>query len=479
MPLPYWVKVTRSGSTITSYASSDGVTWVQLGTTQTVSIATNVYVGLAVTSGSTSQWLSTTQAADRMPHPQEPLSEERLPLAQTDQAQSTGKRRFRLRPAEKWAGALALAATLTIAVFAYRSAHRLAVHASATSAPASGTRDFRKPATAEAEDFYLKGRYYWNKRTSDDLNRAVDFFTQAIVRDPGYAKAYVGLADSYNLLREYSAMPASEAYPRALAAATKAVELDDFSAEAHTSLAFVTYFWSWDAAVAEHEFKRALDLNPNDARTHHWYATFLLACGRLPEALTQIEVARRLDPSSVAILADKGEILHTAGQMDEAIGLLKQMEAAEPSFTSPHRYLSEIYFDRKDYSAYLSEWEKTVLLLHDEQELAVVKAAEKGLSKDGYKGMLEGMLRVQRTLNQKGALPAYTVAATCARLGRKQDALQYLKTAYDKHDSSVLFLSIDSAFESLHDDPEYKDLVARVTAHAKPIPRTHDLANQE
>src|ERR1019366_4026317 len=141
----------------------------------------------------------------------------------------------------------------------------------------------------EAQDLYLKGRYYWDKRTPDDLNKAVDFFTQASIRDPNYAQAYVGLADCYNLLREYAAMTPEEAYPRALAAAKTAVELDDSSAEAHNSLAFVTFYWNWDVAGAEREFRRALELNPTYVVAHHWYATFLMTIGRLPEALEQID----------------------------------------------------------------------------------------------------------------------------------------------------------------------------------------------
>ncbi len=129
-------------------------------------------------------------------------------------------------------------------------------------------------ANPEAQDFYLRGRYEWDKRTPESLNKAVDYFTQAIVRDPNYAQAYVGLADCYNLLREFSAMPPDEAYPRALAAAKKAVELDDSSAEAHTSLAFATFYGTFNAAGAEREFKRAIELNPNYAKAHHWYATF-------------------------------------------------------------------------------------------------------------------------------------------------------------------------------------------------------------
>ena len=138
--------------------------------------------------------------------------------------------------------------------------------------------------SAEAQDLYLKGRYYFEKRTPDDLNKAVDFFTQAIVHDPGYAGPYVGLADTYNLLREYSAMLPEEAFPRARAAASKAVELDPNSAEAHNSLAFASFWGFLDVATADREFRRALELDPGLARAHHWHATFLIEIGRTREA---------------------------------------------------------------------------------------------------------------------------------------------------------------------------------------------------
>src|ERR1700683_3473782 len=169
---------------------------------------------------------------------------------------------------------------------------------------------------AEAQDLYLKGRYYFEKRTPDDLNKAVDFFTQAIVHEPGYAAPYVGLADSYNLLREYSAMLPQEAFPRARAAASKAVELDPNSAEAHNSLAFASFWGFFEAATADREFKRAIELDPNLPRAHHWYATFLTTIQRNREALVEIERARQLEPSSTPILADKGFILASAGKTE-------------------------------------------------------------------------------------------------------------------------------------------------------------------
>src|SRR5271170_7202100 len=213
-----------------------------------------------------------------------------------------------------------------------------------------------QPPSAEAQDLYLKGRYHFEKRTPGDLNQAVDFFTQAIVHDPGYAAPYVGLADTYNLLREYSAMPPEEAFPRALSAATKAVELDPNSAEAHNSLAFASFWGFFDSATADREFKRAIELNATLPRAHHWYATFLVETGRTQEALAEIERARQLDPSSTPILADKGCILTAAGKTEEARTLLTQLAASQPEFIPPHRYLAEdIYFREGNYAGYLSE----------------------------------------------------------------------------------------------------------------------------
>ena len=194
-------------------------------------------------------------------------------------------------------------------------------------------------ANREAEEFYLKGRYYWEKRTPESLTKAVDSFTQAIVHDPNYAQAYVGLADCYNLLREYTVMPSSEAYPRALAAAKKAVELDAQSSEAHASLAFVSFFGMWDVTTADREFRRAIELDPNNAVAHHWYATYLMCLNRYPESLAELERARELDPASKSVLADKGMLLFNAGQRREGIATLKQMEDNEPDFISPHRFL--------------------------------------------------------------------------------------------------------------------------------------------
>ena len=314
----------------------------------------------------------------------------------------------------------------------------------------------------EAEQLYLKGRYYWNKRTPEDLNKAVDYFVQAIVRDPNYALAYVGLADCYNLLREYTAMPASEAYSRAFMAAKKAVELDDQSSAAHASLAFVLFYGRWDVASAELEFRRAIDLDPNNAVAHHWFANYLLTLRRLSESLTEIERAQTLDPASTSILADKGNILFHVGRRDEAITLLKQMEATEPAFRSPHLYLKVFYLAEGDYPSFLVESRKDAQLLRDNSALAITTAAEKGFAADGTNAMFESMLRVQKKLYAQKLMSPVSVAQTCALLGNKDEALQYLKVAYDQHDDLLLSVGLFPALNSLHDEPGYRDLLARM-----------------
>ena len=333
-----------------------------------------------------------------------------------------------------------------------------------SSSPKSASRAAypRAPANREAEEFYLKGRYYWQKRTPDSLNKAVDSFMQSIVHDPAYAPAYVGLADCYNLLREYTAMPASEAYPRALAAARKAVELDPQSSEAHASLAFVSFHGMWDAATADREFRRALDLNPNNVSAHHWYATYLECLRRYAESLAEVERAQALDPASKSILADKGAILFDAGRRHDAIVLLRQMEENEPDFISPHRYLKYIYLRTADYPHYLAEARKEAVLMHDSSALAVADATDKGFVTGGGKGLLEALCLQQKKLYDRGVLSPYLLAKTYSIVGDKQEALHYLKIAIDQHVDGLPQIETDPAFDSLFSEPGFRKMLAEV-----------------
>jgi Tfp pilus assembly protein PilF len=338
----------------------------------------------------------------------------------------------------------------------------LAVMAVALNYPLGTHRAAAHVANPEAEDLYLKGRYYWNKRTPDDLNKAVDLFTQAIVHDPGYAKAYAGLADTYNLLREFSLMPSNQAFSRSLAAARRAVELDGGLADAHNSMAFASFYGAWDFAAAEREFQRAIELDPNYATAYHWYANALVCLGRFDDALVKISRARQLDPNSASILADRGFILYGAGRQGEGIALLKDVAADDPAFQSPHSYLAQIYLLRGAYPAYLTEARLRAQLAHDADGLAVIAAGEKGWADGGAHGLLEATLEMQKGLCAADRMPAYSVAQTCALLGRKGEALEYLRAALEKREMRLVGLAIDPYFAGLRGEPGFADIMARV-----------------
>jgi tetratricopeptide (TPR) repeat protein len=319
------------------------------------------------------------------------------------------------------------------------------------------------PPSAEAQDLYLKGRYHFEKRTPNDLNQAVDFFTQAIVHDPGYAAPYVGLADSYNLLREFSAMLPQDAFPRARSAAAKAVELDPNFAEAHNSLAFASFWGFFDVATADREFKRAIELNPGLSRAHHWYATFLVETGRTQEALAEIERARQLDPSSTPILADKGCILTVAGKTEEARILLMQLAASQPDFIPPHRYLAQdIYFLEGNYAGYFAESATVARLRHDAKAQKIVDLEKAAYQRGGRRGLFEERLRTTLELFNRGAGSAFDVADAYAALGQDNDALNYLEIAYQRHDLSLTTLTTNHAFQHLHEDQQFRALLVKV-----------------
>jgi tetratricopeptide (TPR) repeat protein len=318
-------------------------------------------------------------------------------------------------------------------------------------------------ASTDAQDLYLKGRYYFEKRTAEDLNKAVDFFTQAIVHDPAYAAPYVGLADSYNLLREYSAMPPQEAFPRALAAASKAVELDPNSAEAHNSLAFVSFWGFFNAATADREFKRAIELDPNLPRAHHWYATFLIEVRRNQEAVAEIERARQLDPSSTPILADKGLILAVSGKTDEATTLLTQLAASQPDFIPSHRYLADsIYFQEGNYDGYFAEKTIVARLRHDPAALKNLEAEQKAFARGGKRALFEQQLAAGQELFEHNRGSAFDLASLYAALGRNDEAMKYLEVAYQRHDLSLVTVGTNNNFQTMHRDPAFRKLVAEV-----------------
>jgi tetratricopeptide (TPR) repeat protein len=257
-------------------------------------------------------------------------------------------------------------------------------------------------------------------------------------------------------------MPSTEAYPRAIAAAKKAVELDDSLSEAHRSLAFASFYWTWDFPGAEREFKRAIELNPKDATAHHWYATSLIILGRFPDALSQIEQARQLDPASISIQADRALILYCAGRKEEGASIIKQLETSDPTFLSPHRYRAGAAFVEGDFRTYLSESKEMAELTHDALGLEIYKAAEHGFTAGGAKGLLNSILQEQKKYYQRGLISGFTLAQTCALLGKKEEAINYLQEDYKKHDPAIIGIRGDGALVVLHDDPAFRKLLLRI-----------------
>jgi tetratricopeptide (TPR) repeat protein len=326
-------------------------------------------------------------------------------------------------------------------------------------APAAAAH--HEPTQAVA-DLYFAGQYNLERRTPESLNRAVQLFRQAIARDPRYAAAYAGLADCQLLLREYADVPDAVAYPRARAAAERALALDERLADAHAALAFVTLYWDRDFDAGLASFRRAIALDPGNAGPHHWYATALYHAGRVPAALEQIDQAQRLEPESQAILSDKALILSAAGRTGEAIALLRQMEAADPDYLSPHSYLAAIDLTRGDYPAYLAEERTAARLIGDADRASIEQAAERGFAVGGAPAMFRAMLGRQRQLYAAGQGNAYALAETYALMGDKAAAMTALALAVRNREPDVVGLRIDMRLTSLHDLPEFRRLAAGV-----------------
>lgn len=354
-------------------------------------------------------------------------------------------------------------AFLTLIVFGFTRFYRL--HSVQGHLLPSVTLRTSSEAHKSAEDLYLQGRYHWNKRTPEDLALAVDDFAKSAQIDPNYALAYAGTADCYNLLREYTSTPASQAFPLAIAAARKSIELDPNLSEGHRALAFALFHWNWDIEGGEREFKRAIELNPKDVEAHHWYATALMSLRRYPEAIEQIEVARKLDPASPSIAADRGMILYSSGRKDEAFAILQELETAEPRFYSPPAYLAHMHFEQKQYAKYFDEAETAARLSHDDPALASIEVSRKRYAAGGEQALLQGRLQDQLEAFREGRTDATSIAISYALLGRRKEALDYLEKAYQRHDYTLISVLSSYTFREMHDEPQFQELIKRVYAN--------------
>lgn len=315
----------------------------------------------------------------------------------------------------------------------------------------------------EAYQLYLKGRFSWNRRTAEGFHMALQYFQQAIERDPNFALAYSGLADTYNLLGGPEAggdMPPNEMFPKAKAAALKALEIDEALAEAHVSLAHTKYFYDRDWAGAEREFKRAIELNPNYSVAHHWYAIFLSVPGRHSEALAEIRRAHELDPLSLSINAWLGWILVLAGQPDQAIEQLHKTLELDPNFMLAHLRLGYVYEEKGMYAEAISEF-KQVLKLTGGRSLGIASLAH-AYALAGKREEAQRNLADLLELSKRNYVSPASIAMVYIALGDKDQAFALLEKANDIRDMNVVRLKVDPRYASLRSDPRFTDLVQRM-----------------
>jgi tetratricopeptide (TPR) repeat protein len=311
----------------------------------------------------------------------------------------------------------------------------------------------------------LKGRYFWNKRSEDGFVKAIDYFGQAIKRDPKYAQAHAGLADAYALLGSMSNLKISraEAMPKAKAAALQALQLDDSLAEAHTSLAFVEMQYEWNWPSSEKEFKRALELNSSYATAHQWYAVWLMAQGKTSAALEEARRAQEADPLSVIIKTDTAQLLGYAGRYDEATHQAQAALEIDPDFPLAHIFLGEAYVGKQQYPAAIAEFQKT--LVTNQYDAGALSELSRTYAYDGQRSKSEATLAIlQKKLraSKDGGEFAIQVAAVHAALGKKEQAFAALEEAYQYRVGSLILMTVTPVFQSLRPDPRFDDLARRV-----------------
>jgi tetratricopeptide (TPR) repeat protein len=317
-----------------------------------------------------------------------------------------------------------------------------------------------KRVNPDAYEAYLKGRYFWNKRTADGLKKANDYFNEAIERDPDYAQAYAGLADSYALLGdwEYGVLAPKEAYPKAKAAATRALELDSTLGEAHISLAFCLDGFDWDWESAGREFRRGVELSPGYATGHQWYAWHLAALGRNDEAVAELKKAESLDPLSLIIGADLAEELLIAHRYDEAIRQGRKTMAMDPFFAVAHYELGQAFVQKHMYNEAIAELQKAIELSGGSTTCTSNLAYAYAVS--GMKNEAVKILNDLKNRSHHGFSNAPEIALVYVGLDEKDQAMAWLEKAYaERFNPGVL---LRPAFDPLRSDARFQDLLRRI-----------------
>ena len=316
----------------------------------------------------------------------------------------------------------------------------------------------------EAYQLYLKGRFYWNKRNPDDLRRATEYFNQAIEKDPAYALAHTGLADAYIVLQDMGAISSQEGYRRAKEAIDAALDIDDSLAEAHTSLASFKEDQEWDWAGAEKEYRRAIELNPNYTTARQWYALLLDKLGRHEEAYAQISRAVELDPLSLVMNRNLGQHFQFSRRYDAAITQLKKTIDLDPNFSSAYFQLGTAYSESGRHEEALAAVQKGVALQSNSplfKGLLVCAYARAGKMREARL-----VLEEIRQYSQQNYFPSDDMATSYACLGEPEQAFTWLEKAFQERSGRVSYLKVDRAYDSLRDDPRYRDFLRRLNLPA-------------
>ena len=317
----------------------------------------------------------------------------------------------------------------------------------------------RDTTNAEAYQFYLRGRYFWNKRTGDGLRKAIELFQKAVEHDPNFALGYVGLADCYLLLEQYAGVPSSDSMPQARAAVDRALQLDEASAEAHTSSALI-YQKMWRWTEAERALRRAISLNPNYPTAHHWFTIYFATKRQFGDALREIKLAQELDPLSPIINEVAGYTYLLNNEIDLGIEQVKKSLELDPNFPGAHRILGLAYLKQQRYEEATAEFEKAV-------ELSA--RGSEALGELGYcygiRGKREDALRILKELEAKYASresPGYQLAAVYVGLGEKDQAFLWLEKDFAQRSGRLPNINLRFPFDNLRSDPRYADLVRRM-----------------
>jgi TolB-like protein/DNA-binding winged helix-turn-helix (wHTH) protein/Flp pilus assembly protein TadD len=319
----------------------------------------------------------------------------------------------------------------------------------------------RHTTNAEAYQLYLKGCYFWNKRTEEGVRKGIDYLQQAIDADPLYALAYAGLADCYIVLgAPLNALPPKEAFLKAKAAATKALEIDDTLAEAHATLGVVKQRLEWDPEGAAQEFRRAIELNPTYATAHQWYAINFEIIGQPDAAIAETQRAYELDPLSIIINARLGHNYYYARRYDQAIEQYKKTLELDPNFVIAHSRLGWAYTQKGMHREAVEEFLRVNALSGESPE--TVATLKQVFARSGMRGYWRKALALEQEKAKHRYVSAYEIAVLYARLGENEQAFDWLEKAYQERSSALVYLKVDPSLDALRPDPRFTDLLRRI-----------------